>query len=128
MNYYSRDDDSGDIEVQFSMKFFEFCRAFARVDLLQSLDSWKESCQLKGISNNYIVLNEDFREWLEGEAGSYLRQRVIQGFVDACIDYNKRMYLSDRKDQLKAAVVGNDINVKWYMSKTDALTMKLKFG
>ncbi|MNK57973.1 hypothetical protein D3C87_770410 [compost metagenome] len=128
MNFYSRDDNSGDIEVQFSMRFFEFLRAFARVDVLQSLDSWNENYTFKGISNNFAILNEEFREWLESEAGPYLRQRVTQGFVDAVIDYNKRMYLSERRDQLKAAAIGMHINVQWYMSKTDALTMKLKFG
>lgn len=112
MQFISHDDETGIDEVEFSMPLVPFTLRFGDSGIIAKLPSFAKDATVSGISDHLILLHDDFREWVEHEAGSYLASRVRQALLNSWSAFNRNY----------------PMHVVWYMSKTDAALMRLKFG
>jgi len=126
MQFFNIGDDSGDIEVQFSMRLFEFLNRFGDINAIDHNYNMTSRFRFNPMSDHMILIGPELKEFISKEAGGYLAQRVRQSLVNACRTFNDQM--NALENQHKPNINPANTIVSWYMSQTDATLMKLRFG
>ncbi len=129
ISFHDRNDDSGDHQVYFCTSLFDFTTTFCGYDrTMRVIPNWMlASGQIRPLSDHLDMLNDDFRQWIVTEAGHYLAQRIRQALVYAAHNHNKSLE-AFKKDPLNTKANPSKTVVTWYMSKPDAILMKLRWG